>query len=477
LSKGIHLSHDIVNELCNLIGQRVLRMVLDKFCSSRAISKYSILADETRDASGKEQLTVCLRWVDKSLLVQEDFLGLYNLSGLGQSAEIITQCLKDVMIRCQLPFTDLHGHGYDGASTMSSAVSGVAQRVKEFSPNAHFTHCLAHCLNLAVSDSAKTVSFLQTALDIVHQLVTFVRNSCKRTDLFRDVQQEAIQQLTSAGDTLTSPSPSSSIRSLRPLCPTRWTVKASAISSVICNYEHLMVTLDRVQADRATPTDAACVARGLLKQMQETETYFRCVVSYRLFAITDAFATAIQRPTINLAEVLRRKREVLGELHIFRNQFDVIFDSAISEAKRLDLDDLHLPRKRRVPSRIDIGSAEHFQFTDVKSLQRAQFFEAVDNLIATIDWRLDEQSLKPASTLEQLLISATEREADSVKQDELLKSVTEYHPHLDAQKLKTELLLLSEIQNITLHLTLKTSFCGSRDLVCGWRLMHLSTMH
>jgi len=205
-----------------------------------------------------------------------------------------------------------------------------------------------------------------------------------------------------------------------------------------------MVTLDHVQADRSTPTDAACVARGLLKQMQRTETYFRCAVSYRLFAITDAFATAIQRPTINLAEVLRRKREVLGELRIFRDQFDVIFDSAICEAKRLDLDDLQLPRIRRVPARIDISSAEQFQFTDVKSLQRAQFYEAVDKLIATIDWRLDEQSLKPAYTLEQLLISATERAADSVEQDELLKSVTEYHPHLDAQKLKTELLLLPE---------------------------------
>ena len=91
-----------------------------------------------------------------------------------------------------------------------------------------------------------------------------------------------------------------------------------------------------------------------------------------MFAVTDAFATAIQRPTINLSEVLRRKREVLGELRIFRDQFDSIFESAICEAKRLDLDDLQLPRKRRVPARIDIGSAEQFQFTDVKSLQRAQ---------------------------------------------------------------------------------------------------------
>jgi len=180
--------------------------------------------------------------------------------------------LKDVLIRCQLAFADLHGQGYDGASSMAGVISGVAQRVKDFCPNAHFTHCLAHCLNLAVSDSAKTVSLMQIALDVVHQLVPFIRNSCKRTDLFRDVQQESSEEFSTAMDTCTSPrSPSIS---LRPLCPTRWTVKASAINSVVCNYEHLMQTLDRIQADRVTPTDAACTARGLLKQLQQSETYF-----------------------------------------------------------------------------------------------------------------------------------------------------------------------------------------------------------
>ena len=70
-----------------------------------------------------------------------------------------------------------------------------------------------------------------------------------------------------------------------------------------------MQTLDFIQNDRATPTDATSTARGLLNQLQMSETYFRCVLAYRLFVITDAFATAVQRPTINIAEVIRRKRE------------------------------------------------------------------------------------------------------------------------------------------------------------------------
>ena len=99
--------------------------------------------------------------------------------------------------------------------------------------------------------------------------------------------------------------------------------------------------------------DACATARGLLKQLQTTEAYFRCVVSHRLFATTDAFATAIQRPTINLAEVLRHKGRMLHELQVFRDQFDVIFDTAVSDAKLMDLDELQLPRKRRLPAKLE----------------------------------------------------------------------------------------------------------------------------
>jgi hypothetical protein len=349
-----HLSHEIVNELCGFIGQTILRMVLEDFKKSCAIPKYALLADETRDVSGIEQITVCIRWVDKTMCVHEDLLGMYSLRGIGQTAEVLTKCLKDVLIRCQLPFADLHGQGYDGASAMAGSVSGVAQRLKESAPTAHFVHCLAHCLSLAVSDAAKRVPLLKHALDIVHQLVTFIRNSGKRQDIFADVQLQSAQSNEEHQG-----QPIKNAVSLHPLCPTRWTVRASAINSDVCNYEHLMQTLDDIQADRTTPSDASSTAGGLLKQMERAETYFQCYVSYRLFAITDAFATSIQRPTMNLSEVLRRKRQVLDELHLFRQQFEVIFDNAVLEATRLELIEMQLPRKRRVPARIDIGKLQY----------------------------------------------------------------------------------------------------------------------
>lgn len=211
-----------------------------------------------------------------------------------------------------------------------------------------------------MSDAGKMVPLLKDSLDIVHQLVGFIRKSSKRQDVFIGVtmnlegyDEDGVEEVQHHEEVRVKPNRNIS---LRPLCPTRWTVRASAINSVVCNYEHLMQTLDRIETDRTTQSDAASVASGLLKQMQMAETYFRSVVSHRLFALTDAFATSIQRPTISISEVLRRKRQVLDELAVFRDQFDVIFENATQEAARLQLDDMQLPRRRRVPARLDPGN-------------------------------------------------------------------------------------------------------------------------
>ena len=37
---------------------------------------YSIMGDETADISNKEQLALCIRWVDDDLQVHKDFMGI-----------------------------------------------------------------------------------------------------------------------------------------------------------------------------------------------------------------------------------------------------------------------------------------------------------------------------------------------------------------------------------------------------------------
>ena len=165
---------------------------------------------------------------------------------------------------------------------------GVAQRMKEICPNAHFINCLAQCLNLAVSHASKTVPLMQNALDIVHHLAEDL--DLEHGNNARISLCISLRPLCPTSWTI------SPCISLRQLCPTRWTVRVSVINSVVCNYEHLMQTLNIIQNNRATPADAASTARSLLKQLQMSETYFRCAVAYRLFAITDALQLQFNVP-------------------------------------------------------------------------------------------------------------------------------------------------------------------------------------
>jgi len=88
-------------------------------------SFFSIICDEYTDISNKEQLTICIRWVDRELEAHEDFLGFYNIPDIG--AETIVTAIKDVLLKLQLSLTNCRGQCYNGASNMMGHKTGVAK--------------------------------------------------------------------------------------------------------------------------------------------------------------------------------------------------------------------------------------------------------------------------------------------------------------------------------------------------------------
>ena len=75
IKDGKYLSHDIINELINLMGNEVLRSIVADIHQQSKL--FSIISDESRDISNKEQFTCVLRWIfTTDLSVHEDFLGM-----------------------------------------------------------------------------------------------------------------------------------------------------------------------------------------------------------------------------------------------------------------------------------------------------------------------------------------------------------------------------------------------------------------
>ena len=50
---------------------------------------YSVMGDETADISNKEQLILCIRWVNDDLQAHEDFIGIHKIPNI-TADEIIT---------------------------------------------------------------------------------------------------------------------------------------------------------------------------------------------------------------------------------------------------------------------------------------------------------------------------------------------------------------------------------------------------
>ena len=71
--------HDSQNEIIKLMSHKILREVGDNI---RNAKWFSILSDECRDAANKEQLTICLRWIDDNLESRENFIGCYEIPNI-----------------------------------------------------------------------------------------------------------------------------------------------------------------------------------------------------------------------------------------------------------------------------------------------------------------------------------------------------------------------------------------------------------
>ncbi|XP_076926157.1 uncharacterized protein LOC143589218 [Bidens hawaiensis] len=117
-------SPSIQKELCNCFAEEVLKRIFEELNDD----VFSILVDESRDISKKEQMAVVLRYVDKLGFVKERFIGLVHV--METTALSLKAAIDDLFARHNLSISRVRGQGYDGASNMSvNVVSGSCKRI------------------------------------------------------------------------------------------------------------------------------------------------------------------------------------------------------------------------------------------------------------------------------------------------------------------------------------------------------------
>ena len=107
-------------QLNRRIATNVLREIVDQI---KQAGFYSLLADECTDIANKEQLTICLRWIDDKLQSNEEFLEFYEIPNT--NAETIATVIEDALFRIGLPLKSCRGQCYDGAGPVAGIKNGL----------------------------------------------------------------------------------------------------------------------------------------------------------------------------------------------------------------------------------------------------------------------------------------------------------------------------------------------------------------
>lgn len=176
------LGHAIQNELLAVMA----RMVMEKIQAEIHEAKYyTIIADETKDISKKEQLSIVLRYVHQGR-IHERFVGYIHATQLNATA--LSEYILQIISEMQLDIKDGVSQCYDGASVMSGKCAGVSAKILEKNAKAVYIHCCAHRLNLALVDMVKAIPAAEDFFCMLQALYVFMSAS-KAHEIFLEQQR------------------------------------------------------------------------------------------------------------------------------------------------------------------------------------------------------------------------------------------------------------------------------------------------
>ncbi|XP_060873361.1 52 kDa repressor of the inhibitor of the protein kinase-like [Metopolophium dirhodum] len=169
------------NELITLCGKILKEEIV---CEANAANAFSIIADESADISGVEQLTIVIRFLDKQSKIRKEFLGFLPLDKL--DAESVATKILSFMEDSGLNLGKFCGQGYDGCATMAGKVGGVAKLIRDRYNKALYFHCASHRLNLVINDLNK-IMVIRNTIGTIKEIIKFYRESTLRRNLIPNI--------------------------------------------------------------------------------------------------------------------------------------------------------------------------------------------------------------------------------------------------------------------------------------------------
>ena len=190
----------------------------------------------------------------------------------------------------------------------------------------------------------------------------------------------------------------------RVLCPTRWTIRADSLRSVLDNYTALQHLWDKCLETRLD-TEVKARVIGVKSQMETFCYYFGVCLGE---CVPDNLSRTLQSSSMSAAGGQKVAVLTVKTLESIRSaeNFDLFWKSLLLKSSSLDISEPELPRRRKTPRRYEVGEGEsHFPMTVEKHYRRF-YFEALDLAMNSIKQHFDQPGYRMYQHLESLLLQS-----------------------------------------------------------------------
>ena len=203
---------------------------------------------------------------------------------------------------------------------------------------------------------------------------------------------------------------------IRVLYPTRWTVKADSLDSILQNYD---VLLQLWEESLAIVKESEMRGRiiGVATYMKSFDFFFGVVLGEMLLRHSDNFSRTLQSPKLSAAEGQKFAAMTVTTLESLRSddKFTLFWTRATTLAEQASVDEPVLPRKRRAPIRYEDGDGTCYIEPDVETRYRHIYYEALDLLVNGICDHFNQPGYNKYCQLEELLLKSAKGEDAGVE--------------------------------------------------------------
>lgn len=329
------ISKTTQNDLLESCGEIIVGKIVEQVKKSQL---FSLIADETRDASSTEQMTMCIRYLDIELgQIKEMFVGFVEakdeLTGEKLSGLIIGK-LKEL----GLDISNLRGQAYDGGSNMAGHFQGVQARIKQLNPLAVYIHCASHQLNLVLSHACLEPS-IRNASGTIKEVINFVKDSAQRVHKMENI--------------LIEQHPEEKRHKLISLCETRFVERHDAVTFFLQVFDSVITCLDVIDKEKPT-SKSAC----LLFSIRRFDFIIALHILGTILDLTKKLSEDLQSPNVELQKSYAMANTVINLLQRYRSEemfYNRIFDAAVKVATQHDIE---ITSPRTVKAQIHRSNAE-----------------------------------------------------------------------------------------------------------------------